>query len=155
MFKVLIEGRQAAVLAPTTILVQQHYKTFRERLADYPFKVDFVSRFKSAADQKKTVQAVAQGEVDLIIGTHRLLSKDVRFKNLGLLIIDEVGYVPLDPVVSYFVFSLVCRRMPFRRSPNLPRCGVCRVFNSSGVSFSPFSRAFSRAVCKLLLVLLL
>jgi len=88
-FKVLQEGRQVAVLVPTTILAQQHHRTFSERLAGYPFVVEMLSRFRSPAEQKAVVAGLAAGRVDLVIGTHRLLSRDVRFADLGLLVIDE------------------------------------------------------------------
>ncbi|MCH8332910.1 transcription-repair coupling factor [Candidatus Sumerlaeota bacterium] len=88
-FKVLVENRQVALLCPTTILAQQHYQTFKERLADYPFRVDMLSRFRSAARQKETLRDLLSGEVHLVVGTHRLISKDVKFRDLGLLIIDE------------------------------------------------------------------
>lgn len=88
-FKTAIEGKQVAVLTPTTILAQQHYLTFQERFADFPFKVAQLSRFVPAVKQKEILRGLAQGRVDIIIGTHRLLSRDVKFNDLGLLIIDE------------------------------------------------------------------
>ncbi len=88
-FKVLCEGHQVAVLAPTTLLTQQHDRTFRERLADFPFRVAQLSRFSSPAEQKQTLTDLAKGDVHLVVGTHRLLSNDVRFHDLGLLIVDE------------------------------------------------------------------
>ncbi|MGE5179205.1 MAG: transcription-repair coupling factor [Bacteroidota bacterium] len=88
-FKAIQDGTQVAVLVPTTVLAQQHFVTFSERFADYPVRVDMLSRFRSPKEQKETVAKVASGEVDLVIGTHRLLSKDVAFKNLGLVVIDE------------------------------------------------------------------
>jgi len=88
-FKAALAGYQTAVLVPTTVLAQQHYRTFTERVADYPVIVDVLSRFKTASEQKKTIEALARGEIDVIIGTHRLIQKDVVFKNIGLLIIDE------------------------------------------------------------------
>jgi transcription-repair coupling factor (superfamily II helicase) len=88
-FKVVGDGRQVAVLVPTTILAQQHLNTFRERLRAYPVKVDMLSRFRSPKEQKAVVRDVAEGNVDIVIGTHRLLSKDIHFKNLGLVIVDE------------------------------------------------------------------
>lgn len=89
LFKCVAEGKQAAVLVPTTILANQHYYTLKDRFERFPFKVDVLSRFRSAAEQKKTVERLKEGHVDLIIGTHRLLSDDVKFKDLGLLVIDE------------------------------------------------------------------
>jgi len=88
-FKAAIEGKQVAVLVPTTILAQQHYETFRERFAGYPFNVQVLSRFRSRKDQTETIKGLKAGTVDIVIGTHRLLSKDVVFKDLGLLIVDE------------------------------------------------------------------
>ena len=88
-FKAVNSGRQVAVLVPTTILALQHQRTFKERLNGFPIEVDYINRFKSAAEIKKTVQRVKEGKVDILIGTHRLVGKDVSFKNLGLLVIDE------------------------------------------------------------------
>jgi transcription-repair coupling factor (superfamily II helicase) len=88
-FKSCVDGRQAAILVPTTILAFQHYKTFRERLRDFPVTVDYINRFKSAKEKKETLQKLQEGKVDIIIGTHALLAKDVKFKDLGLLVIDE------------------------------------------------------------------
>jgi transcription-repair coupling factor (superfamily II helicase) len=88
-FKVLQDGRQVAVLAPTTVLAFQHYSTFRQRLAAFPVRVEMLSRFRSAAEQKKVIADTEAGRVDILIGTHRLLSKDVRLRDLGLLIVDE------------------------------------------------------------------
>ncbi|NLX26624.1 MAG: transcription-repair coupling factor [Lentisphaerae bacterium] len=88
-FKAVMDGMQVAVLVPTTVLAQQHYDTFTERIAAFPLRVDMVSRFRTHAQQNKTLRDTALGEVDILIGTHRLLSKDVEFKNLGLVIIDE------------------------------------------------------------------
>jgi transcription-repair coupling factor (superfamily II helicase) len=88
-FKTVVDGKQAAVLVPTTILAFQHYKTFSERLKDFPVTVDYVNRFKSSKEKKETYKRLEEGKVDIIIGTHALLGKDVMFKELGLLIIDE------------------------------------------------------------------
>ncbi|GAC1439076.1 MAG: transcription-repair coupling factor [Solirubrobacteraceae bacterium] len=88
-FKAAADGRQVLMLVPTTILAQQHYGTFAERLADYPFTIEQVSRFRSAAEAKDAIAGFREGRVDILIGTHRLLSRDVRAKNLGLLIVDE------------------------------------------------------------------
>jgi transcription-repair coupling factor (superfamily II helicase) len=88
-FKAAGEGKQVLMLVPTTILAQQHYGTFMERLADYPFTLEHVSRFRSQAEQKEAVKGFAEGRVDILVGTHRVLSKDVRAKDLGLLIVDE------------------------------------------------------------------
>jgi transcription-repair coupling factor (superfamily II helicase) len=88
-FKAANEGKQVLMLVPTTILALQHYGTFSERLADYPITVEHVSRFRSPAEQKAAVKGFAEGRVDILIGTHRVLSRDVRGKDLGLLIVDE------------------------------------------------------------------
>jgi transcription-repair coupling factor (superfamily II helicase) len=88
-FKTCLDGKQAAVLVPTTILAFQHYKTFKDRLKDFPVTVDYVNRFKSAKEKKDTYKRLEEGKVDIIIGTHTLLAKDVKFKDLGLLVIDE------------------------------------------------------------------
>lgn len=88
-FKTVCDSKQAAVLVPTTILAYQHYQTFKKRLKDFPANVDYINRFKSAKEKKETIQKLAEGKIDIIIGTHALLSKDVHFKDLGLLIIDE------------------------------------------------------------------
>ena len=88
-FKAVMGGMQVAVLVPTTILAEQHWNTFRERMAGYPINIEMLSRFRSPAESKKVVQLLAEGSVDILIGTHRLLSGDVEFKNLGLLVIDE------------------------------------------------------------------
>src|SRR5215218_970345 len=88
-FKAANDGKQVLMLVPTTILAQQHYGTFLERLRDYPFTIEHVSRFRSAADQREAVKRFTDGKVDILIGTHRVLSRDVRAKDLGLLIVDE------------------------------------------------------------------
>ncbi len=88
-FKAALDGRQVAVLVPTTILAQQHYHTFRDRLAAFPLRIEMLSRFRNEAEQRRIVEELASGSIDVIIGTHRLLQKDIRFKELGLLIIDE------------------------------------------------------------------
>ncbi len=88
-FKAATQGKQVLMLAPTTILAQQHYGTFSERLADYPVTIDHVSRFRTPAEQKAAIAGFAAGGVDILIGTHRVLSRDVRAKDLGLLVVDE------------------------------------------------------------------
>lgn len=88
-FKAVMEGKQAAILTPTTVLAYQHFDTFRTRFVPFPVKVELLSRFRSAKEQKEVAKRVEAGEVDVVIGTHRLLSKDVRFKDLGLVVIDE------------------------------------------------------------------
>ena len=88
-FKCTQHARQVAVLVPTTILVEQHAKNFQERFADYPVTVGTLSRFHTAQQNRETLERVASGEIDIVVGTHRLLQPDVQFKDLGLLIIDE------------------------------------------------------------------
>ena len=88
-FKSCCDNKQAAVLVPTTILAYQHYKTFGERLKDFPVKVDFINRFKTSKEKKDTLQKLAEGKIDIIIGTHAILGKEVKFKDLGIMIIDE------------------------------------------------------------------
>lgn len=88
-FKAVQDGKQVAFLVPTTILAQQHYNTFVQRMKDFPVNVELLCRFRSAAEQRKTIENLKKGSVDIVIGTHRLLSKDVSYKSLGLLVIDE------------------------------------------------------------------
>lgn len=88
-FKVVEDGMQVAILVPTTVLAEQHTKTFRERLAGFPVTVECINRFRTPAEQRKTLAALREGKIDILIGTHRLLSKDVLFRDLGLLIVDE------------------------------------------------------------------
>ncbi|HEV3385004.1 MAG TPA: DEAD/DEAH box helicase, partial [Gemmata sp.] len=88
-FKVIDNGKQVAILVPTTVLAEQHYRTFSQRFVEYPFTVEAISRFKSTAKIKEVLKRVESGTVDVVVGTHRLLSKDVKFKDLGLVIIDE------------------------------------------------------------------
>jgi len=89
IFKCVMSGKQAAMLAPTTILVQQHYATMLNRFAGFPIRVETISRFKTAAEQKQIIEKLKNGELDVVVGTHRLLAKDVKFKDLGLLVVDE------------------------------------------------------------------
>lgn len=88
-FKTVVDGKQAAVLVPTTILAFQHYKTFKDRLKDFPVTVDYINRFKSAKEKKETLKRLEEGKIDIIVGTHGLLGKEVKFKELGVMIIDE------------------------------------------------------------------
>ncbi|RYD48894.1 MAG: transcription-repair coupling factor, partial [Verrucomicrobiaceae bacterium] len=88
-FKAASSGKQVAMLAPTTVLAEQHYRNFRERMSDYPITVEMLSRFRTAAEQRKTLEGLKNGSVDIVIGTHRLISKDIQFKDLGLVVIDE------------------------------------------------------------------
>ncbi|PYL70612.1 MAG: transcription-repair coupling factor, partial [Verrucomicrobia bacterium] len=88
-FKAVMDGKQVALLAPTTVLAQQHFEVFRQRMLDYPVRIEMLSRFRSQSEQKKVLQLLREGGVDIVIGTHRLISGDVVFKNLGLVVIDE------------------------------------------------------------------
>ncbi len=88
-FKAVMDGKQVAVLAPTTVLAQQHFEVFRQRMLDYPVRIEMLSRFRSQSEQKKVLQLLREGGVDVVIGTHRLISGDVVFKDLGLVVIDE------------------------------------------------------------------
>jgi transcription-repair coupling factor (superfamily II helicase) len=88
-FKCITGGKQAAILVPTTVLAEQHWRTFRERMSDYPIRVDLLNRFRTPSEIRDTIAGIADGSVDLVIGTHRLISGDVHFKNLGLVVVDE------------------------------------------------------------------
>jgi len=88
-FKAIMSNKQVAIMVPTTILAQQHYKVFTERMADYPVRVDMLSRFRTAGQQKTIIEELKQGTIDVIVGTHRLIQSDVKFKDLGLVIVDE------------------------------------------------------------------
>src|SRR5204862_2886449 len=85
-FKSVMDGKQVAVVVPTTVLAQQHYETFSERLATFPVKIEMLSRFRLPAEQKETVERIKTGDVDIVVGTHRLLQKDVGFRDLGLVV---------------------------------------------------------------------
>src|SRR5208282_3025370 len=88
-FKAVLDGKQVAVLVPTTVLAQQHFNVFRERMADYPMRIELLSRFRTRRQQQRVVQDLANGAVDIVIGTHRLIQNDISFKDLGLVVIDE------------------------------------------------------------------
>jgi len=128
-FKAVMDGKQVAVLVPTTVLAQQHYHTFRERLAGYPVNVDLLSRFRSRARQDKTIHDLGQGLVDIVIGTHRLLAPDVGFKDLGLLVIDEehrfgVGHKERLKELRTTVDVLVLTATPIPRTLNMALVGL-------------------------------
>ena len=89
LFKCVADGKQAAVLVPTTLLANQHYYTLKDRFEKFPFKVEMLSRFRTAKQQRQILEALKEGQIDLVIGTHRMLSEDVKFKDLGLLVVDE------------------------------------------------------------------
>src|SRR5947199_4256529 len=88
-FKAVMEGKQVAVLTPTTVLAQQHFETFRQRMLDYPVRIEMLSRFRTHGEQRKVLELLRDGGVDVVVGTHRLISGDVVFKDLGLVVIDE------------------------------------------------------------------
>ncbi|MDB5229265.1 MAG: mfd [Chitinophagaceae bacterium] len=120
-FKSVVDGKQAAVLVPTTILAFQHFKTFSDRLKDFPVTVDYVNRFKSTKEKKETLQRLAEGKVDIIIGTHALLGKDVKFKELGIMIVDEeqkfgVGHKEKLKTLKTNVDSLTLTATPIPRT---------------------------------------
>ncbi|PZP47830.1 MAG: transcription-repair coupling factor [Pseudopedobacter saltans] len=120
-FKAALDGKQVAVLVPTTILAFQHYQTFKDRLADFPITVDYVNRFKSSKEKKETLQNLADGKIDIIIGTHAVLGKEVKFKNLGLMIVDEeqkfgVGHKEKLKTLSANVDSLTLTATPIPRT---------------------------------------
>lgn len=89
VFKAVMDGKQVAYLVPTTILAQQQYENFKKRMTDFPVTVDVISRFRTAAEQKKIIRSVKDGSIDILVGTHRILQKDIMFKDLGLLVVDE------------------------------------------------------------------
>ena len=128
-FKAVQEGKQVAVLVPTTILAQQHGLTFRERLADFPVKVEVLSRFRTAKEAKDVVARLARKDVDIVIGTHRLLSKDVRFGDLGLVVIDEehrFGVAQKEKIrqLTRTVDVLALTATPIPRTLNLSLAGA-------------------------------
>jgi transcription-repair coupling factor (superfamily II helicase) len=120
-FKTVLDGKQAAVMVPTTILAFQHYKTFKDRLKDFPLTVDFVNRFKSTKEKKETFARLSEGKIDIIIGTHALLGKDAQFKDLGLMIVDEeqkfgVGHKEKLKTLRSTVDSLTLTATPIPRT---------------------------------------
>jgi len=128
-FRAVMDGKQVAVLVPTTVLAQQHFDTFSSRFDGYPIAVDVISRFRSPADQKDTLKRLEQGKVDLIIGTHRLLSKDVKFRDLGLLVVDEeqrfgVGHKEKIKKYKAHVDVLTLTATPIPRTLNLSLTGI-------------------------------
>lgn len=129
VFKAVMEGKQVAFLVPTTILAQQHYQTALDRFKKYPVSIGLLSRFRSKTDQDKTLKELAAGQVDLIIGTHRLLSKDVKFKDLGLLVVDEeqrfgVGHKERIKQLKENVDVLTLSATPIPRTLHMSMIGV-------------------------------
>ncbi len=128
-FKAVADSKQVAVLVPTTILALQHYNTFTERLREFPCSIDYISRLKSQSRQKQTLQRLAEGKLDIIIGTHRLISKDVKFKDLGLLIVDEeqkfgVGVKEKLKQIKLNVDTLTLTATPIPRTLQLSLMGA-------------------------------
>jgi len=128
-FKTCVDGKQAAVLVPTTILAFQHYKTFGERLKDFPVTVDYINRFKSAKQKKETLKKLEEGKIDIIIGTHALLGKEVKYKDLGLLVIDEeqkfgVGHKEKIKTIKTTVDCLTLTATPIPRTLHFSLMGA-------------------------------
>lgn len=128
-FKAVNDGKQVALLSPTTILTEQHFNTFRDRLSQFPVKIEALSRFQSTAKQKEILRNLAEGKIDIVIGTHRLLSKDIQFRDLGLLIIDEeqrFGVMAKEKLRSLKtnVDTLTLTATPIPRTLNLSLLGA-------------------------------
>lgn len=128
-FKAVQESRQVVYLVPTTILAQQHYNTFVQRMKEFPVRVDLLCRFRTPSQQKKTIEDLKKGQVDIVIGTHRVLSKDVEFKNLGLLIIDEeqrfgVGHKEKIKELKKDVDVLTLTATPIPRTLHMSMIGI-------------------------------
>ena len=129
MFKAVMGGKQAALLAPTTVLTQQHYANFIERIADFPVRVGLLSRFANKQQMAHTVRGLASGEIDVVIGTHRLLSDDVKFKDLGLLVVDEEQRFGVDHKeklknISPQVDVLTLSATPIPRTLHMSMAGI-------------------------------
>ena len=128
-FKAVQDGKQVVYLVPTTILAQQHYNTFAQRMKDFPVRVDLLCRFRTAGEQKKTIEDLKKGMVDIVIGTHRVLSKDVVFKDLGLLIVDEeqrfgVGHKEKIKQLKNNVDVLTLTATPIPRTLHMSLIGI-------------------------------
>jgi len=128
-FKAVLDGKQVAVLVPTTVLAQQHLETFRKRFGAYPVTIDMLSRFRSPREQKAALEKLKKGELDIIIGTHRLLQKDVSFKDLGLIIVDEehrFGVSHKEKLKQYraVVDTLTLTATPIPRTLNMSLAGI-------------------------------
>jgi transcription-repair coupling factor (superfamily II helicase) len=128
-FRALMDGRQVAILVPTTILAQQHYDTVTRRLQGYPFRIETLSRFRSSQEQKETVKGLEEGKVDLVVGTHRLLRKDIKFKDLGILVVDEehrFGVAHKERIKKYRanVDVLTLTATPIPRTLNMALSGM-------------------------------
>jgi len=128
-FKTVMDGKQVAVLVPTTILAQQHYNTFRERFAQYPVSIEMLSRFRSPREQKKILHDLSLGKLDIVIGTHRLIQEDIKFKNLGLLVVDEeqrfgVSHKERLKMIKHNVDVLTLTATPIPRTLHMSLVGV-------------------------------
>ena len=128
-FKAVMDGKQVAVLAPTTVLASQHFKTLKSRFAGFPVRIDMVSRFRSKAEQKQTLEDLSAGKVEIIVGTHRLLSKDVQYRDLGLLIVDEeqrfgVAHKEKIKQLKKRVDVLTMTATPIPRTLNMSLAGI-------------------------------
>src|SRR5207247_7397100 len=128
-FKAVMDGKQAAFLAPTTVLAFQHQKTLKERFAGFPVRIEMVSRFRTTAEQKEALADLDAGKVDIIVGTHRLLSKDVKFRDLGLLVVDEeqrFGVVHKERIkqIKRKVDVLTMSATPIPRTLNMSLIGI-------------------------------
>jgi transcription-repair coupling factor (superfamily II helicase) len=128
-FRAIMQGKQVAVLVPTTVLAQQHYDTFRRRFNGYPVEIDMLSRFRNRAEQKEIIKKVSAGKIDLVIGTHRLLQKDMVFRDLGLLVVDEeqrFGVAHKERIKKYkaHVDILTLTATPIPRTLNLALSGI-------------------------------
>lgn len=141
-FKAVMSGKQVAILVPTTILTEQHYKNFKERLADYPIKIEMLSRFRTPAEQRRILGDLLLGELDIIIGTHRLLSKDVKYKNLGLLIIDEEHRfgVKHKEQLKQMRMNLDCISMTATPIPRSLHMSMAKIRDMSVISTPPRER---------------
>lgn len=128
-FKAIMDGKQVAILVPTTILAQQHYETFLERFQDYPVEIKLLSRFRTRKEQQDSIKGIKQGAVDIVIGTHRLLSKDVEYKDLGLLVVDEeqrfgVKHKEIIKQIKTTVDVLTLTATPIPRTLHMSMLGV-------------------------------
>ncbi|MBQ4157439.1 MAG: transcription-repair coupling factor [Clostridia bacterium] len=129
IFKCIMDGKQAALLAPTTILVQQHYATMLNRFHNFPVEIDSLSRFKTAAEQKQTIEKLKNGKIDVIVGTHRLLNKDIEYKDLGLLVVDEeqrfgVGHKEAIKQYKKSIDVLTLSATPIPRTLHMSMVGI-------------------------------
>jgi transcription-repair coupling factor (superfamily II helicase) len=150
-FKAVMDGKQVAVLVPTTLLAQQHYQTFTDRFRSFPVTIEMLSRFKTPAEQKEIVTRLNEGKVDIVIGTHRLLQKDIRFKDLGLLVIDEehrfgVGHKEKLKTFRETVDVLTLTATPIPRTLHISLMGIR---DMSVITTPPQDRlAIKTVVCK-------